>query len=92
MAEIFDTYNYMAYPQTIVGFSEELIKIIDDYMARKISNAELKEIILFYAETNAGKLFNGADYNITVKRLIGKKRIDVLNTILEGYQQRFKTR
>lgn len=90
MANLFDTHDYIAYPSTIVGMANELIKIIDDYKARRISNVELKEIIMFYAETNPKKLFNGSEYNITIKRKIGKSRLDIIDTLLIGYQQRLK--
>lgn len=84
MANLFDTHDYIAYPSTIVGMATELRKIIDDYKARKISNVELKEIIIFYAETNPEKLFNGSEYNITIKRKIGKSRLDIIDTLLIG--------
>ena len=50
MANLFDKYDYIAYPSTILELTKELIKIIDDYRARKLTNAEVSEIILFYAE------------------------------------------
>ena len=85
---IFDKYGYIAYPITILEFSNELKKAIDDYRARKINNKEIEEIVKFYAYSQPDKLFDGAKLNITVQRICGKKRIEVINSFLNGYQQR----
>ena len=85
---IFDKYNYIAYPVTILDFANELKKAIDDYRARKINNKEIHEIIRFYAHSQPDKLFDGAELNITVQRICGKKRIEVINSFLNGFQQR----
>ena len=85
---IFDKYNYIAYPVTILDFANELKKAIDDYRARKINNKEIQEIIRFYARSQPDKLFDGAELNITVQRICGKKRIEVINSFLNGFQQR----
>lgn len=88
MADLFDEYDYIAYPITIVGLADQLKKVIDDYRARELTNSEVKEIILFYAENNNKKLFDRSDYNITIKRRLGKKRLDIVKTLLNGYQHR----
>lgn len=87
MANLFDKYDYIAYPSTILELTKELIKIIDDYRARKLTNAEVSEIILFYAENDPEKLFDTSDYNITIKRKVGKKRLDIIDTLLKDYKQ-----
>lgn len=79
-------YVFLKYPKSVVAFAEELKRVIDDYSARKINNDELKEIALWYAEKCSDKLFQGQDYNITVRRIVGKRRLAVLNMILDGYQ------
>lgn len=83
---IFDKYNYIAYPVTILDFANELKKAIDDYRVRKINNKEIQEIIMFYSQPD--KLFDGAELNVTVQRICGKKRVEVINSFLNGFQQR----
>lgn len=88
MEEFLDKHNYIAYPETIVKLSKELRKVVDDYISRKITNEELKKIVTFYADTSPEKLFNGMDYNITIKRKIGVKRLRIIEGLLNGYQHK----
>lgn len=90
MEEFFDTHNYIAYPETIVKLARELIKVVDDYTSRKITNEDLRKVILFYADNSPDKLFNGLDYNITIKRKIGVKRLRIIESLLNGYQHRLR--
>lgn len=83
------TFNYMQYPTKVKEIATEIIKSCNDYKARKISNDELKEVILYYATKYPEKLFNGAELNSTVTKIIGKQRIELINKILEGYQTSF---
>jgi len=80
--------KYMAYPLTVKELATELIIACNDYKARHIDNADIKEIILWYASTAPEKLFNGSDYNPTVTKMIGSRRIELINTLLDGYQLR----
>lgn len=80
--------KYMAYPLTVKDLANEIIKACNDYKARRIDNEQIKEIMLWYANTVPEKLFNGAEYNPTVTKIIGSRRIELLNTLLVGYQQR----
>lgn len=78
--------KYIAYPLTVKSLAEEIIKVCDDYKARKLSNEDVKEQIWWYAAKAPDKLFNGSDYNSTVKKIIGKRRIELLDTLLDGFQ------
>lgn len=78
--------KYMAYPLTIKGLAYELINVFNDYRARKIDNSTLREVVFWYADNCPEKLFNGADLNTTIKRVIGIQRTNLLNTVLDGYQ------
>lgn len=80
--------KYTMYPLTVKALADEIIRATNDYRARQLSNAELRELITWYAATVPGKLFNGADYNPTIKKIIGQRRIELLDTLLNGYQQR----
>ena len=80
--------DYIAYPSTVKELAKEIVRITDDYRARRISNDEIKEAVLWYANSVPLKLFDGTDYNPTVKKIIGQRRIELLDALLVGYQQR----
>lgn len=82
MENLFDKYDYVAFPLTTVSLARELKKIINDYKNKKINNKEVEEIVNFYASTQANKLFNGEELNITVQRLNGKQRSEVIKSLL----------
>ena len=79
-------YEFLKYPKNVVVLAEEINRVTNDYDARRIGNDELKEIMLWYANKCSDKLFQGQDYNRSVKKIIGKRRIKLLDTILDGYQ------
>ena len=79
-------YEFLKYPSSIRALAEEMNRITKDYDARKIGNNELKEILLWYATKCRDKVFQGEDYNPTLKKIIGKRRIKLLDTLLDGYQ------
>lgn len=74
--------NYMHYPTTVKMLAGEIKTICDDYNKRKIDNTEIEEIILWYAETQANKLFCEGKINPTISKIIGQKRINLLNVLL----------
>lgn len=84
MPNLFDKHKYVAYPSTVVKFSYELKKIISDYQDEKLTNAEVTDLVKFYANTHPEKLFTDNEYNITVQRLVGKKRLDIVDTLLKN--------
>ena len=79
-------YLFLKYPKTITLLAEEIIRVTNDYNARKIGNEELKSIVQWYASNYGEKLFKAEDYNPTVKKIIGKTRIQLLDKLLEGQQ------
>lgn len=81
------TDSYLQYPSTIRELVAELKKACDDYFARRITNKEIKEIVLWYATSAPDKLFHGEEFNPTVTILLGKKRIRLITDLLDGYQQ-----
>ena len=74
--------NYMHYPTTVKMLAGEIKTICDDYNKRKIDNAEIEEIILWYAETQSNKFFCDGEINPTISKIIGQKRIHLLNVLL----------
>lgn len=84
MTDLFKKHGYIAYPEGIIVFANELKTILDDYQERKLSNEEIEEIILFYIENDSDKLFTGDEINITVKRTLAKRKTGVLENILKN--------
>jgi len=85
-------YLFLKHPKTVNALAEEIIRVTNDYNARQIGFEELKTIVHWYASNYGNKLFNGMDdYNPTVKKTIGQRRIKLIDKLLEGYQiTRFK--
>jgi len=81
-AEFFERHGYELYPATVTDFVPVIKKVISDYKARIITQQEAKEVLTFYAEKHPEKLFDEDDYNKTLKRLIGKKRLDTLDRLI----------
>lgn len=84
--------KYIAYPLTVVALAEEIKKAVDDYKKREIDNKEIKEIMLWYANTVPDKLFAGEKYNVTISKICGKRRLALVDTLLDGYQHRLGVR
>ncbi len=83
--------KYMLYPTTVVVLASEINKVVDDYTARKISSDELYDVILAWAHNVPDKLFdiegeNG--YNKTIRLKVGKKRLLIIDKMLERYMDR----
>ena len=53
------------------------------------SKKELKDLLLHYASRHGEKLFSTKGFNTTVTSRIGKKRLNLINIILEGFQYKF---
>lgn len=81
--------EYVKYPTTVKQIANELIRVCNEYKMRKIGNEELKEIVLYYSTKFPEKLFSGSEINPTIKKIVGKKREEIINKLLEGYQQKF---
>ncbi len=75
-------------PTSVKLLAAQIIKICDDYIALKITEKQLREFILHYATYHGKKLFSVNGFNPTVINRIGKKRLELLNIALEGFQQR----
>ena len=87
MIEVFAlSYEYLQYPHSIVALAKEIRRIANDYNARKITNDELRDIFLWYSDKCPGKLFQGDDYNTSVKQIIGKRRIELLDMVFDSQQ------
>ena len=79
-------YEYLQYPHSVVELAKEIKRVANDYHARKITNEELRGIFLWYSEKCPGKLFQDGDYNTSIKQIIGKRRVELLDMIFDGSQ------
>ena len=75
-------------PTTVKLLASQIIKACDDYISMKITEKHFKEIIVHYALKHGTKLFCVKGFNPTIVNRIGKKRIELLNIMLENFQQR----
>ena len=71
------------------ALSAQLIVACDYYISKKMPEKELKELLLHYASRHGEKLFSAKGFNPTVTSRIGKKRLNLINIILEGFQYKF---
>lgn len=78
--------KYIKYPTTIKVLIEEINRACDDYLSRKISDTELKSLVVTWANSSGDKLFAGSSLNPTVTQRCGKKRIQLLEKMLVDFQ------
>ncbi len=77
--------DFIKHPKTIVSLSDEIKKACDAYWDREISDEELREILLYWSDKEKDKLFVDNEYRPLIVRLIGKRRRDLLDTILKDF-------
>lgn len=73
-------------PRTVKDLASEIIKVCDGYWARQISEQVGREYIVYWALNEGSKLFKGNELNSTITKIIGKKRIELVNKWIEGTQ------
>lgn len=79
--------KYIQHPPTVRILIEEIKRACDDYISRKITDAELKSLIITWANTSGDKLFDGSsNFNPTVIQRVGKKRLKLIEAMLKGFQ------
>ena len=66
-------------PRTVKTLASEIIKVCDSYWSRQISESDAKELITYWSKNEAIKLFKGKDLNSTITKIIGKRRIELIN-------------
>lgn len=93
MRELFDEYDYIAYPLTIDILSKELKKIVSDYQEKKLSNSDFVLILQFYANQEMN-IFNEdkTDLQDRLSFLIGKFRSSLIISVYQdlGYLEKDK--
>lgn len=78
--------DYIIFHKNVVYLAQEINKAFNDYWNRELTEIELKELLWKWAGT--GKLLKGDDYNKSLKRIVGKERLQIMDKLLEGYQKK----
>lgn len=76
-------------PTTVKLMASQLILACDEYIAKKLSEKQLRELIYHYASCHGTKLFSVNGINPTIMNRIGKKRLELVNIMLQGFQYKF---
>lgn len=82
--------DVIRHPRTVVELAKEIMKVADAYWGREIKESELREIIVFWATHENRKLFAGSNLNSSITKIIGKRRVELVNAMLEGIQLKFE--
>jgi uncharacterized protein (TIGR04540 family) len=67
----------------------QIIAASDDYIARKMDEGQYQSLILYYAKRQGKKLFSSSKpgaLNPTFLNRIGRKRTELVEIMLRGYQ------
>jgi uncharacterized protein (TIGR04540 family) len=75
-------------PTTVKSLAIQIITACDSYIELKISEKQLKELITHYAYLHGKKLFSNNGLNPTILNRIGKKRTELVNIMLSGFQNK----
>ncbi len=74
-------------PLTVKQMGSEIIRATDAYIGMRLSERELRELLLHYAKAHGTKLFGmNREINPTICKMIGKKRKELLKILLSGFQ------
>lgn len=80
--------NILKNPTTVKLLASQVILACDDYIALKMPEKQFRELITHYASKHGKKLFSKDGLNPTVAIRIGKKRAELVNIMLSGFQMR----
>lgn len=76
-------------PTTVKLLASHVILACDGYIALKMPEKQFRELITHYASQHGKKLFSKNGLNPTVAIRIGKKRAELVNIMLSGFQMGF---
>jgi uncharacterized protein (TIGR04540 family) len=82
-------YTLLRNPTTVKLLAKQIITASDDYISMSMEEREYRELILHYARCHAKKLFSYSkpgEVNPTIQNRIGKKRMQLIELMLEGFQ------
>ena len=75
-------------PTTVKLLAVQIISACDEYISLKLTEKQFRELLFHYASQHGKKLFSIKGINPTIVNRLGKKRLELVNIMLEGYQQR----
>lgn len=75
-------------PTTVKLLAVQIIKACDEYISQRLSEKQFRELLYHYASQHGTKLFSIKGINPTIVNRIGKKRLELVNIMLNGYQLR----
>lgn len=76
-------------PTTVKMLAAQIILASDQYISKKMPEKEYWELIIYFANQHGKKLFsysNSNSLNPTILNRIGKKRAQLVELMLSGYQ------
>ena len=81
--------SFLRNPTTVKMLAKQIIAASDEYISMNMDEKEYRELILHYARYHGKKLFSyskpGA-LNPTIQNRIGKKRVQLVELMLSGFQ------
>lgn len=78
---------FIKLPKTVVQLADEIKRAVDMYWNRELAEIELKELCWDWA--SSGMLLKANELNTSVRKIVGKKRTNIVLRLLEGYQNKF---
>jgi len=85
-----DVMEIIKHPKNVKALGEEIKKACDMYWGREISEIQLKEIFFYWASKEGRRFFQEQDYRPAIKQIIGKRRLELVDRMLEGFQFRIE--
>jgi len=74
-------------PLTVKQMAVQIKHACDLYCALKLSDKELRELLIHFADVHGRKFFGlNGNLNPTLSKIIGKKREELVGIMLRGYQ------
>jgi uncharacterized protein (TIGR04540 family) len=74
-------------PLTAKQLAKQVILAGDAYVSLKLSEKDFRELLYYYANKHGRKVFGiTGGLNPTLRRIIGKRRAELVEVMLSGYQ------
>jgi uncharacterized protein (TIGR04540 family) len=73
-------------PVTVKLLAQQIKTASDSCIARKLTEKQFRELMHHYARNHGNMLFSKSGINSTIVNRIGKKRLSLVNIMLDGFQ------
>lgn len=75
-------------PTTVKMLACQLIEASDEYISKQISEKEYRDLVIYFSKYHGKKLYSSLNgkLNSTVINRIGKKRVELVQIMLHGFQ------